>query len=123
MSKTERPFGCKSSSTHYRNMETIEVAHVPFAQLPIEARALFYIQSMAAWEYHCNLPHSAAEIRSDLERIWNAERLTPEDLRDWGRMSGLLKIELARCVQEQRRSKLTKEKTRCSAGRVNSNGE
>jgi hypothetical protein len=79
--------------------------HIPFAKLPIEDKALFYLQSMVAWEYHCKLPHSAAEIYADLEMIWNAERLSPDNLRDWNRMSGLLETELAKCVQQQRRSR------------------
>ena len=74
--------------------------HLPFAQLPIEAKVLFYIQSMSAWQYHCNWPHTAAEVYRDLERIWNAAGLTPEDLRDGQRMSTLLETELSKCIPQ-----------------------
>lgn len=97
-----------------QNLETMTYnnTHVLFAKLPIEAKALFYFQSMAAWEYYCNWPHTSAEIYGDLERIWNAERLTPEDLRNWCRMSELLETELGKCVEQQRRSKGPKAKLR-----------
>jgi hypothetical protein len=48
-------------------------------------------------EYHLDVPHTSAEIFSDLERIWNAEKLTVEDLRDWDRLSDLLKAQLPNC--------------------------
>jgi hypothetical protein len=76
--------------------------HMPFAQLPIEAKVLFSIQSMSAWEYYCNWPHTPDEIRCDLERIWNAEELSQEDLRDWPRMSALLVTELSKCIPQER---------------------
>ena len=66
---------------------TLRTNHTPFAGLPTEAIALFYIQSMSAWTYHCKRPHTSADIYRDLERIWNAEKLTLEDLRDWRRMA------------------------------------
>jgi hypothetical protein len=68
--------------------------HVLFAQLPIAARVLFYIQSMSAIEYHCFDLHTAAEINADLERIWNGEKLTLDNLQDWDRMSELLRTHL-----------------------------
>lgn len=83
-------------------MLPISNAHVSFAQLPIEAKVLFYIQSMSAWEYHCNWPHKAAEIYGDLERVWNAEQLTLGDLRDWPCISELLETELSKCVPLER---------------------
>ena len=78
-------------------MDTKGNTHIPFAQLPLEACALFYFQSLLAVEYHLDVPHTSAEIFSDLERIWNAEKLTVEDLRDWDRLSDLLKAQLPNC--------------------------
>jgi hypothetical protein len=74
---------------------------MPFAQLPVEAKVLFYIQSMSALEYHCNWPHTAAEVYRDLEVIWNAEELSPEDLQDWPRMSTLLVTELSKRIPQE----------------------
>lgn len=81
---------------------TLRTNHLPFAELPIEAMALFYIESMSAWEYHCFRPHTSAEIYRDLERIWNAEKLTKEDLQDWPRMSKLLETQLSPCLPQER---------------------
>jgi hypothetical protein len=83
-------------------METSSNSQLPFAELPIEAKVLFYIESMPCLEYHLNWPHTAAEIYRDLERIWNAEKLTQEDLRDWRRMSTLLETELSKCIPQER---------------------
>lgn len=76
--------------------------HMPFAELPIEAKVLFYIQSMSAREYHCNWPRTAAQVYRDLERVWDAEQLTLRDLRDWPRMSKLLQTQLSKCILEER---------------------
>ena len=48
-------------------------SHLPFAQLPPEARVLFYIlfQTM----YGPERP-PIAQVRADLETIWNSEALT-----------------------------------------------
>jgi hypothetical protein len=83
-------------------IDTFRTNHEPFAELPIEAMALFYFESMSAWEYHCNWPHTATEIYRDLERIWNAEKLTQEDLQDWPRMSELLETQLSQCLLQER---------------------
>jgi hypothetical protein len=108
----EDGFGYAPVQTQNQAMRSNKDTHIPFARLPIEDRALFYFQSMVAMEYHCYLPHTAVEVFADLERIWNAARLTPEDLRDWHRMSGLLESELAKCVQQQRHSTRPKAKLR-----------
>jgi hypothetical protein len=79
-------------------IDTCRTNYVPFAELPTEAKVLFYIQSMSAWEYHCNWLHTPAEVYRDLERIWNTEELTLECLRDWRRMSELLATQLSRCI-------------------------
>jgi hypothetical protein len=83
-------------------IDTFRTNHLPFAELPIEAMTLFYFESMSAWEYHCKRPHTSAEIYRDLEQIWNAEKLTQEDLRDWPRMSKLLETQLSQCLPQER---------------------
>jgi ribonucleotide reductase beta subunit family protein with ferritin-like domain len=83
-------------------IDTVRANHLPFAELPIDAKVMFYIQSMSAMEYHCNQPQTAAEIYHDLERIWNAEKLPLEDLRDWQRLSKLLKTQLSQCLSHER---------------------
>lgn len=83
-------------------INTFRTNHVSFAKLPIEAKVLFYIESMSAWEYHCNWPHTAAETYHDLETIWNAEELSPQDLQDWDRMSKILETRLSKCIPQQR---------------------
>jgi hypothetical protein len=71
-------FGCGSCSAHNLDIVMIDRnSHIPFAQLPIEAQVLFYMQSMSAWDYHCNGPHTPAEVYGDQERSWNAEGITP----------------------------------------------
>jgi hypothetical protein len=86
--------------------------HVPFAKLPFEHRVLFYIQSLSAFAYHCCWPHTSAEIHADLERIWNAEQLTEEDLKDWVRMSELLEARLPKCGWQELRFKRRRTKRR-----------
>jgi hypothetical protein len=83
-------------------IDTPRTNHIPFAKLPIEAMALFYIESMSARQYHCNWPHTATEICRDLEQIWNAEKLTQEDLQDWPRMSKLLETQLSQRLSQER---------------------
>jgi hypothetical protein len=87
-------FGCRLLRAHDQGMNTYSSIHVPFAQLPIEARVAFYFLSSSALEYHCYWPHTAAEIYADLERIWNAERLRVSDLQDEDRMSEILERKL-----------------------------
>jgi hypothetical protein len=100
--ESEHPFGKTPSSTQNQGMITDHKTPIPFAQLPIEAMALFYFQSMSAYEYHCNQPHTSAEIYRDLENIWNAAQLTLEDLQDRRRMSELLETQLSKCVSQKR---------------------
>jgi hypothetical protein len=65
-------------------MNNNTTSHVPFAQLPPEARFLFSICLMTI--YGPERP-PAEKVRSDLEMIWNTEQLTLDDFRKPGRMS------------------------------------
>jgi hypothetical protein len=77
-----------------QSMHTTSNLHVPFAQLPLGAKALFHIESLSVIEYHSSRPHSSMEVFADLEKIWNTAQLTRDDLKDWPRMSKLLQEQL-----------------------------
>jgi hypothetical protein len=95
-------------------MNTQGNTHVSFAQLPLEACALFYFHSMSAMEYHLDLPHTSAEIFSDLEKVWNANELTPDDLLDWERMGDLLLAQLPKDIpREQHFTRPESRRRRC----------
>jgi hypothetical protein len=94
-------------------MITDSSPHVPFAQLPIEARVAFYFQSFSALEYHMAWPHTSAEIYADLEGIWNAERLTVNDLQDWDCMSEILERRLPKGNSPDRSFNRPGTKPRC----------
>jgi hypothetical protein len=76
-------------------MKNASVSYVPFAHLPIEARALFSIYASAALaRYRSQIPMSG-NLAASLERIWNANRLTLRDLSDPYRMTALLESHIA----------------------------
>jgi hypothetical protein len=70
-------------------MITSRISHIPFAELPVEARALFFVIALAAVQ-----PPKQSEVNPVLETIWNGNRLRLEDLSDPFRMTALLKSEL-----------------------------
>ena len=76
-------------------MSSISLSHVPFAELPVEARALFFIHALAAVARHGVQPPERSELTPVLETIWNGNRLSLKDLSDPFRMTALLKTELA----------------------------
>jgi hypothetical protein len=76
-------------------MNTITPPHVPFAELPVEARALIFIHALAAVaRYDAQRPEQS-ELTPVLETIWNGNQLRLKDLSDPSRMTTLLKTELA----------------------------
>ena len=74
---------------------TSSISHVPFAELPVEARALISINAMAAVARYGAQPPKQSELTPVLETIWNGNRLRLKDLSDPFRMTALLKTELA----------------------------
>jgi hypothetical protein len=76
-------------------MNTITLPHVPFAEMPVEARALFSINALAAVARYGVRPPEQSELTPVLETIWNRNRLSLKDLSDPFRMTALLKTELA----------------------------
>ena len=76
-------------------MNTISLSHVPFAELPIEARTLLSIIAMSSLvRFEAPRPNRA-EMNPMLETIWNRNRLSLKDLSDPFLMTALLKLELA----------------------------
>ena len=76
-------------------MNTHSLSHVPFAELPVEARSLFFINALAAVARYGARPPKQSELTLVLETIWNRNRLGVKDLSDPFRMTTLLKTELA----------------------------
>ena len=76
-------------------MNISAISHVPFAGLPVEARALFFINAIATLACYGAQPPKQSELTPVLETIWNGNRLRLKDLSDTFRMTALLKTELA----------------------------
>jgi hypothetical protein len=70
-------------------------SHVPFAELPSEARALLFIFALAAVPRYVAQPPKRSELTPILESIWNRNRLCLSDFADPFRMTALLKTELS----------------------------
>jgi hypothetical protein len=74
--------------------------HVPFAQLPIEARVLFAIYASAALvRFRLQIPTSG-NLAAGLETIWNANELILRDLSDPYRMTALLESQFSALAAE-----------------------
>jgi hypothetical protein len=75
-------------------MITSSIPHVPYAELPSQARTLFFINALAAVARYGAQPPKQSELTPVLEIIWNGNRLGLQDLSDPFRMTALLKKEL-----------------------------
>ena len=75
-------------------MITPRTSHVPFAELPSEARALLFIFAMGAAARYVAQPPKRSELDPLLEIIWNRNRLCLSDFADPFRTTALLKAEL-----------------------------
>jgi hypothetical protein len=64
--------------------------HVPFAQLPSEARVLFFIYASAALVGYVSQPPTLADLTTELEVAWNENRLSQHDLSETSHMTSLL---------------------------------
>jgi hypothetical protein len=76
-------------------MITFSVSHIPYAELPSQARSLFFIFALAAVARYGTQPPKQSELTPILEVIWNKNQLRLKDLRDPSRITVLLKTELA----------------------------
>ena len=88
-------FGSKAVRSQTLSMIKLGVSPVPFAELPVEARALFFIFALGAAARYVGHPPSQSELTPVLEVIWNRNRLCRNDLSDPFRMMALLKMELS----------------------------
>ncbi len=75
-------------------MHDLRLVHIPFAELPVEARALFFINALAAVARQGTRPPKQSELIPVLETIWNGNQLGLKDLSDPFRMTALLTKEL-----------------------------
>jgi len=71
-----------------------KTSHVPFAQLPVEARALFFIYASAALARYRSQPPTT-RVAPELEVAWNINQLSQSDLSDPNRMTHLLEQHFA----------------------------
>jgi hypothetical protein len=76
-------------------MITSRTSHVPFAELPSEARALLSILAQAAAARYVAQPLKQSQLTPLLETIWNRNRLCLSNLADPFRMTALLETELS----------------------------
>ena len=76
-------------------MNKLSVSPIVYAELPVEARALFLINALAAVARYGAQPPEQSKLTLLLETIWNGNRLHLKDLSDPFRMTALLKTELA----------------------------
>jgi hypothetical protein len=76
-------------------MNRISLSHIPFAELPVEARALFFINALAAMARYGAQRPERSELAAVLETIWNGNRLSLKDLSDPFSITALLKSKLA----------------------------
>jgi hypothetical protein len=83
--------------------------HTPFAELPVEARVLFFLYASTAVVRFGTPPPTPADLAPQLEAVWNRYKLRDEDLRDPDRLTTLLKEELASSTD----SDTTQPPTRC----------
>ena len=76
-------------------MITPRTSHVPFAELPSEARALLFIFAMGAAASYVAQPPKRSELIPILESFWNRNRMCRSDLADPSRLTALLKTEFS----------------------------
>lgn len=65
--------------------------HVPFAELPVEARALLFLFAFSVNARFDVRPPTPGELTPVLERIWNDSELCLVDLSDPNRLTQLFK--------------------------------
>jgi hypothetical protein len=76
-------------------MNKLSVSPIPYAELPVEARALLSIFAQSAAARYVAQPLKQSELTQLLEAIWNRNRLCLSDLANPFRMTTLLETELS----------------------------
>ncbi len=72
-------------------MEYERNSHLPYAQLPIEVRALLFLLNMTAFATRRRRPRSPQQIHAILAAVWDSEKLALADLDDSDRMNTVYK--------------------------------
>lgn len=98
-------------------MKNISTFHVPFAHLPAEARVLFLIYASAALARYCSQPPGKSTLTAELDAVWNANRLTLDNLSDPHRMTAVLKEHFA-ALMARGTNKKTDDMCRANRGRA-----
>ncbi len=75
-------------------MKSLSSSHIPYAALPSQARALIFINALAAMARYGARPPKQSELIPVLETIWNGNRLRLQHLSDPFHMTALLKKKL-----------------------------
>lgn len=83
--------------------------HIPYCELPAEARALFTIFGLAASARFAARPPHRAKLDAMLTMVWDAERLTLNDLRDPDRLTHLIEEYLAPSPMTTQRSAIRRK--------------
>jgi hypothetical protein len=87
----------------------------PFEQLPIEARMLFFVYASAALAKYQSQPPTPRELATELETVWNTNRLCLSDLSDPSRLTHLLEQHFAPSEPRTADQPAMKRKSRCRA--------
>jgi len=87
--------------------------HQPFAELPLEARALFFIYASAALARYQSHAPTTRELFPELEIIWNINRLGQRDLADPFQMIRFLERHLAPSALDAGTILARKSRSRC----------
>jgi hypothetical protein len=88
-------FGSMAVLGQTLNMSTPEISHVPYAELPVKARAMLFIFALAAAARYMTHPPTRLELTQLLEFIWNRHRLGINDLSNPFHMTALLEKHLS----------------------------
>jgi len=94
-------------------MINIPARHQPFAELPLEARALFFIYASAALARYQSHAPTTRELFPELEIIWNINRLRQRDLTDPFQMTRFLAQHLAPAALDAATTLARNSRSRC----------
>lgn len=86
---------CSIGISQNWTMQNKTSSHLPFTQLPVEARVLFFIYASAALARYRYQPPTMHELAPELEAAWTKNWLHKSDLSDPDRMTCLLEQHFA----------------------------
>jgi hypothetical protein len=88
-----------------------ENVHLLYCELPLEARALFTIFGLAAAARFVATPPHRAKLDAMLTMVWDAERLTLNDLSDPDSMTKLIEAYMVTAGKMVDRSMVVRRRT------------